>query len=99
MWHQKYSLPCNNVLAFLACKVTSKVLGIGASENSWGDLKTIKLGKISTISSDVSKKQCIVYTYTFIKSNRTEQYHSEKILIIIILVIFIMNMMMILINS
>ena len=38
----------------------------------------MKLGKISTISSDVSKKQCIVYTYTFIKSNRTEQYHSEK---------------------
>ena len=33
-WYQKYSLPCTNVLGFFACRVTSKVLGIGASERS-----------------------------------------------------------------
>ena len=30
-WHQKYSLPCTKVLGFVACVVTSKVLGIGAA--------------------------------------------------------------------
>ena len=54
LWDQKYSLPCNKVLGFVAYRVTSKVLGIGAAERSWGDAKTIKSGKIYAISSDVS---------------------------------------------
>ena len=54
LWHQKYSLPFTKVLGFAARRVTSKVLGIGAEERSWGDVKTIKYGKISSISSDVS---------------------------------------------
>ena len=56
LWHQKYSLPCTKVIGFVACRVTSKVLGIGAAERSWGDVKTIKSGKRSTINSDVSDK-------------------------------------------
>ena len=36
LWHQKYSLPCTKVLGFVACRVTSNVLGIGAAERSWG---------------------------------------------------------------
>ena len=62
MWHQKYSLPLTKILGFVACRVTSKVLVIGAAERSWGDVKTIKYGKRSAISSDVSEKQSIVYT-------------------------------------
>ena len=41
----KYSLPFTKVLGFVACRVTSKVLGIGAADRSWGDVKTIKFGK------------------------------------------------------
>ena len=77
-WHQKYSLPCTKVLCFVACRVTSKVLGVGAAERSWGDTKTIKSGKRSVISSDVSEKQSIVYTSACIESARIEQYHYEK---------------------
>ena len=54
LWHQKYSLPCTRVLGFVECRFTSKVLVIGAAEHSWGDVKTIKSGKISAISSDIS---------------------------------------------
>ena len=78
MWHQKYSLPFTNVLDFVACRVTSKVLGIGAAERSWDEVKTIKYGKISDISSDVSEKQGIVYTSACIESARIEQYNSDK---------------------
>ena len=75
---QKYSLPFTKVLGFVACRVTSKVLGIGAAESSWGDVKTIKSGKISAISSDVPEKQSIVYTSACIESAIIEQYQSDK---------------------
>ena len=60
LWHQKYSLTFTKVLGFVSCRVTSKVLGIGVAERSWGGVKTVKSGKISAISSDVSEKQSIV---------------------------------------
>ena len=78
LWHQKYLLPFTKVLGFVACRFTSKVLGIGASERSWGDVKTIKSGKRSDISSDVSEKNGIVYTSACIESARIEQYHYDK---------------------
>ena len=53
-WNKKYAPPFTKVIGFVACRVTSKVLGIGAAERSWGDVKTNKSGKRSTISSDVS---------------------------------------------
>ena len=34
--HQKYSPPLTKVLGFVACRVTSNVLDIGAAEGSWG---------------------------------------------------------------
>ena len=77
LWHQKYPLPFTKVLGFVACRVTLKVLGTGAAEHSWGDLKTIKYRKISVISSDVSEKQSIVYTSACIESSRIEQYQSD----------------------
>ena len=78
LWHQKYSLPFTKVLSFVACRVTLKVLGIGAAERSWGDVKTIKSGKRSAISSDVSEKQSIVYTSACIESSRIDQYQADK---------------------
>ena len=76
--HQKYSLPCTNVLGFVACRVTSKVLVIGEVERSWGDVKTIKYGKRYAISSYVSEKQSIFYTSSCVESARIEQYHLDK---------------------
>ena len=32
LWHEKYSLPYTSVLGFVACRVTSKTLGIGPCE-------------------------------------------------------------------
>ena len=75
LWHQKYSLPCTKVIGFFSCRFTSKFLGIGAAERSWGDVKKIKSGKRSAIISDVSEKQSIVYTSACIESARIEQYH------------------------
>ena len=99
LWHQKYSLPCTKVLGFFACRVASKVLGIGAVERSWSDTKTIKSGEISAISSDLSEKQSIIYTSACIESDIIEQYHSEKKLMTIVQVILVMKRIMHLITS
>ena len=40
---------------------------IGAAEGYWDDVKTIKYGKRSTIISDVSEKNIIVYTFAYIE--------------------------------
>ena len=68
LWHKKYSLPCTKVLGLVACRVTSKVLGIGAEDLSLGDIKIIKSGKRSVIINDVSDKHSIVYTSACIES-------------------------------
>ena len=52
----------NQGSCFLAYIITSKVIGIGAADISWGDVKMIKPGKRSAKSSDVSEKQSIFYT-------------------------------------
>ena len=36
----------HQVLGFVACRVTSKILGIGSTKRSWGDVKTIKPGNL-----------------------------------------------------
>ena len=57
---------------FLACRVTSKVLGIGAYEHSWGDVYTTKCVKRYAIRSDLPEKQSIVYTSACIEKYRIE---------------------------
>ena len=43
-------------LGVVAYRVTSKIIGIGFAERSWGNFKTIKSGKISAPGSDMSEK-------------------------------------------
>ncbi len=62
IWHEMYSLPYTRVLGFVACRVTSKRLGIEAGERSWSDVKMIKDGKGSNLSGDSLEIQAILYT-------------------------------------
>ena len=41
-------------LFFVACRLTSNIIVIGYAELSWGDVKTVKSGKISDIVKDIS---------------------------------------------
>ena len=45
IWYHNYYLPCTKVLGFVACRVTSKILGIGDDECYWGGVNTIISGK------------------------------------------------------
>ena len=64
--HHKYYVLSTNLIGFVACRDTSKMICVGAAERSWGDIKMIKSGKRSSISSDVPEKQRIVCTFACI---------------------------------
>jgi hypothetical protein len=61
LWHEKYSLRSTKVLGFLACRVTSKLCGIGAAERCWGGVKQIKTGKRSHLSGESTEKRSIIF--------------------------------------
>ncbi len=71
-----YSLPYTHVLGFVAFRVTSKHLGIGAGERSWRDVKMIKDGKRSNLSVDSLEKRAILYTSAHLEEARICSEHK-----------------------
>jgi hypothetical protein len=61
LWHEKYSIPYTSVLGFVACRVTSKLFGIGPAERSWGGVKQVKDGKRSHLSGKSTEKRSILF--------------------------------------
>ena len=55
-WHDIYSVPTTKVLGWVACRVTSKILGIGSAERAWGAVKQLKSGKRGHLSGSNTKK-------------------------------------------
>jgi len=69
-WHQKHSLPHTKVMGLVACRVTSKTLGIGCAERSWGDTKSLKERKCSNLGSGRLEKQSVCYTSACLEEQR-----------------------------
>lgn len=61
LWHKKFSLPYTVILGKVACRVCSKIIGIGSAERSWGDVKQLKQGKRSHLSAERIKKQATIF--------------------------------------
>ena len=66
----------NKIGSFDADEFIQKIKDI--KDRSWGDVKSIKSGKIPDIGIDVSEKQSFVYTSDCIESARIKQYDSDK---------------------
>ena len=79
LWHEKYSLPYTAVLGFVACRVCSKVCGIGAAERSWGDVKQIKSGKRAHLGSATLEKRAVLFTSARINDARIRREAMEKL--------------------
>jgi hypothetical protein len=60
-WHKKHSIHCTQVLGRLACIVTSKICGIGNAERQWRDVKQLKQGQRSHLSSRAVRMQATLY--------------------------------------
>jgi hypothetical protein len=52
IWHKKETLRYTKHFGKFACRVTSKILGIGSAERSWGDVKHLKTNQRSHMSAD-----------------------------------------------
>ena len=61
IWHEKYSLPYTKVLGYVACRVTSKLCGIGPAERCWSAVKQVKKDKRSHLSGDSTEKRSVIY--------------------------------------
>ncbi len=60
-WHQRYSLPVTKILGKLACLTLSKILGIGAAEQNWKQIKAVKLGQRVNTTMTKTTKQVLMY--------------------------------------
>jgi hypothetical protein len=75
IWHKKETLRYTNIFGRFACRVCSKILGIGSAERSWGDVKHLKTNKRSHLSADRVKKQATIYGSSCIEMAK---YEREK---------------------
>lgn len=77
IWHKKETERFTQFFGAFACRVCSKILGIGSAERSWGDVKQLKDNKRSHLSGDRVKKQATIYGRSCVelaKYRRAESY-------------------------
>jgi len=61
LWHKMYSLRYTDWFGKFACRVSSKILGIGSAERNWGAVKHLKTDKRSHLSSSKMSKQATIF--------------------------------------
>jgi hypothetical protein len=61
IWHKKYSLPCTQVLRYVACLVTAKLCRIGPAERGWAAVKTVKNLKKSHLGGKSIEERSVIY--------------------------------------
>jgi hypothetical protein len=82
LWHKEHTMRFEfTSLGFTACRVASKILGIGAAERSWGDVKRIIGDRRLSMSSKKIHQQSVIYTSNCIQAKKQEltvDKHSWK---------------------
>lgn len=75
LFHGQLTIEKAPELAYVACKVTSKLLGIGNCERQWDQTKFCCNGKRALISSDRLKKQATMYgSHCLSNGKLTDEY-------------------------
>lgn len=78
MWHYRNSYRFTKLFGKLACRVTSKILGIGSAERSWGDVKHLKTNKRAHLSGDRVKKQATIFGSSCMEKADLKQSYKES---------------------
>lgn len=77
-WHLLYTYRETEWLGKLACRVTSKITGIGSAERNWGDVKHLKSGKRIAMSSASLNMQTTVYGSACVEKARRKLKSAEE---------------------
>jgi hypothetical protein len=72
-------LRVTKVLGFVVCRVTSKTLGIGTAERSWGEVNQLKTDKRSHMSIKSVGKQSIIFGAASMEESRIKRQGSDNI--------------------
>jgi hypothetical protein len=79
LWHEKYSILYMSVLGFVACRVTSKLCGIGLAKSSWDRVKQVKDGKRYHLSGLSTEKRTVLFVSSKISQARILCDRMEKL--------------------
>lgn len=77
-WHQDFTSQFYNAFAKVACRVSSKILGIGSAERAWGDVKHLKTGKRSHLGHANTEKASIVYGQSCLMKARVKKEYCPR---------------------
>jgi hypothetical protein len=72
-WHKKYTYVETKLLGRVACRVCSKICGIGSAERSWGAVKFLKQGQRSHLSAEAAAMQATVFGAASARQAEIEQ--------------------------
>jgi hypothetical protein len=61
IWHKTNSVPYTTIFGLLACRVCSKIVGIGSAERAWGAVKKLKDNQRSHLGAESVMKQSTLY--------------------------------------
>jgi len=61
IWHRKNSYGETKVFGKFACRVCSKIVGMGSAERNWGDVKHLKSAKRSHLGQEAVEKQATIF--------------------------------------
>jgi hypothetical protein len=78
IWHKKETLRFTQIFGKFACRVCSKILGIGSAERSWGDVKHLKVNKRSHLSGERVKKQATIFGTSCIELAKYQRIQDTK---------------------
>jgi hypothetical protein len=67
------------LLRYVACHVTSKVIGIGADERSWGDVKQLKSDKCAHLCIKYVDRQSVIFGAASLHEARVIFNNAEKV--------------------
>jgi len=70
LWHKHHTLDYCKELAYVACRVCSKLLGIGSCERVWGNTKIQNDGQHTSMSSSNLEKTATLYGANCLASAR-----------------------------
>jgi len=78
LWHKKNSLIQTKVFGKFACRVCSKIVGMGSAERSWGDVKHLKSMKRSHLSAQAVEKQATIFGASCMADAALERQKAQE---------------------
>jgi hypothetical protein len=73
LWHKKNSYFQTKILGRFACRVCSKIVGMGSAERNWGDVKYLKSEKRAHLSAEAVEKQATIFGASCMADARIER--------------------------